>query len=78
MRLCIIFFGLFGLSACASLAETFKPLNEAQAAALETECGRLPVSRLKGSESPRRIIYSLCKRDALKALETQGGLNSVP
>lgn len=77
MRIYALFVVIFSLSACASMGDAFKPLTSEQSALLEAECGRLPVSALKSAESPRKILYRSCKRDTLRAHETQGEIDDV-
>lgn len=77
MRIHTLFIVMFSLSACASTADAFKPLTLEQSALLEAECGRLPVSVLKSAESPRKILYRSCKRDALNANELEEEIDDV-
>ena len=66
MRTLIVIGGLAALSACSTQSLNLKPLTTEQSNAIETACGHRPVSKLRGSRSPREVIYSACRIEILK------------
>lgn len=67
MRTLTALIGLLALSACSTQIPNLKPLTTEQSEALEAACGHRPVSKLRGSRSPREVIYSACRTEILKA-----------
>lgn len=67
MRIFLQSISVLTVSACASMEHALQTLTPEQSAAIEQECGRLPVSVMKGHESPRKILYRSCKRKTLQA-----------
>jgi hypothetical protein len=67
MRTLIVFTGLAALSACSTYTYQVKPLTAEQSEAIEADCGYRPVSKIRGSRSPRDVIYSACRSDTIKA-----------
>lgn len=53
---------------CAS-SGPFSPLTDPERAAIEEECGPIPISLAKSHASVSKRIYSNCKRDVLARLE---------
>lgn len=71
MRTSIVLTVLAALSACTTYPHDIKPLPAKESEAVETACGHRPVSKLRGSRSPREVIYSACRSDTLKAVRAQ-------
>lgn len=68
MRILILFTGLAALSACSTHSHYFKALTSEQSEAIEAACGHRPVSKLRGSRSPREVLYSVCRTETMRAL----------
>jgi len=73
MRTLILLAGLAMLSACTTHPYKIKLLTTKEAEAVETACGHRPVSKLRGSRSPREVTYSACRNETLKAIRTTEG-----
>jgi hypothetical protein len=73
MRTLIVLTVLAVLGACTTYPDKTKPPVTEQSDAIETACGTRPVSKLRGSRSPREVIYSACRREILKATRTIEG-----
>jgi len=69
MRIFFLLISVLPMSACASMENALQSLTPEQSAAIEQECGRLPVSAMKGHESPRKILCRSCKPKSLQAIE---------
>ncbi|WP_291037993.1 hypothetical protein [Hyphomonas sp.] len=78
MRTLIVLTGLAALSACSTHSYNFKPPTTEQSEAIDAACGHRPVSKLRGSRSPREVIYSACRSEALDALLTDQSPADVP
>ncbi len=63
---CLLAFSII-LGGCAS-SGPFSSLSDAERAAIEEECGTIPISLVKSHESASRRIYSNCKQDVLARL----------
>ena len=70
MRTLIVLTGLAALSACSTHSHNFKPPTTEQSEAIEVTCGHRPVSMLRGSRSPREVIYSACRSETIEAART--------
>ena len=73
MRTLIVLTGLAVLSACTTYHDKTKPPVTEQSDAIKIACGTRPVSNLRGSRSPREVIYSACRSEILKAARTIEG-----
>jgi hypothetical protein len=73
MRTLIVVTGLAVPSACTTHPNEIKPPVTEQSDAIERACGTRPVSKLRGSRSPREVIYSACRKETLKAMRTNEG-----
>lgn len=69
MRIFLLLLTTLALSACASGMNMLQPLTPEQSAAIEQECGRIPVSVFKSHVGTRKILYRACKRETLQAIE---------
>ncbi|OUX97010.1 MAG: hypothetical protein CBB65_15040 [Hyphomonadaceae bacterium TMED5] len=57
------------LSGCSTVSDTFAPLSDEQALAIRENCGLIPVSLIRSSESPMKRRYFRCKRETMDELE---------
>jgi hypothetical protein len=78
MRILIVLTGVAVLSACTAYPYKINPLATKEADAVETACGHRPVSKLRGSRSPREVIYSACRTETLKAMRKTEGPADAP
>jgi hypothetical protein len=66
------------VSSCTSAGTYLKPLTAEQSARVRESCGRPPVSLLRGSESPRKVLYRACQRETLESLNSENEVADAP
>ena len=60
-------FGLgAGISGCATIADSIRPLTDSERAAIRSACGYCPPSRNRADGSGRKSRYLACKQSVLK------------
>lgn len=70
-------FGLgAGISGCATIAGSTKPLTDFERAAIRTECGNYPVSRIRAGGAGRKYRYLACKQTVLDRESGQTAVSS--
>jgi hypothetical protein len=78
MRRILIMFAALAVSSCTSAGTYLKPMTAEQAARVRESCGRPPVSLLRGSESPHKVLYRACQRETLESLNTENEVTDAP
>lgn len=71
MQASLLIIGVLAPGARASVSGATRPKRAGQSSAAEEACGRRAVPALKGSRSPRDVLYSVCRRDTLRAMPAQ-------
>lgn len=78
MRRMLIMCVALAASSCTTMAAAWTPMTTEQSELVREACGRRPISHLRGSESPREILYRACKRETLESLNTENEFTDAP
>ena len=71
MRISILLICSLAMGACTSTSDDIKRQTADRSTVIEEDCGRRPISLLRGSRSPGEVLYAACRRHSLDALRAQ-------